>query len=84
MIAVTRWFISTLKSQYCSRNESMGSEKKPLNPFLGEVFVGKWQDDKTGETDLVSEQVSHHPPVTAYAIKTKARDCFTRLQWYHI
>lgn len=24
---VVRWFISTLKSQYCSRNESMGSEK---------------------------------------------------------
>lgn len=81
MIAVTRWFISTLKSQYCSRNESMGSEKKPLNPFLGEVFVGKWQDDKTGETDLVSEQVSHHPPVTAYAIKNKKHG--TVLQGYN-
>ncbi|KDQ54554.1 hypothetical protein JAAARDRAFT_398176 [Jaapia argillacea MUCL 33604] len=35
---VLRWFISTLKGQYTSRNESMGSEKKPLNPVLGEVF----------------------------------------------
>ncbi|KAI3403610.2 KES1 [Candida oxycetoniae] len=69
MIAVTKWFISTLKSQYCSRNESMGSEKKPLNPFLGEVFVGKWESEKLGETFLLSEQVSHHPPVTAYAIE---------------
>lgn len=70
MIAVTRWFISTLKSQYCSRNETMGSEKKPLNPFLGEVFVGKWPCDSVhGEAILLSEQVSHHPPVTAYAIK---------------
>lgn len=72
MLAVTKWFISTLRSQYCSRNESMGSEKKPLNPFLGEVFVGKWKDtsldERLGETVLVSEQVSHHPPVTAYAI----------------
>lgn len=72
MLAVTRWFISTLRSQYCSRNESMGTEKKPLNPFLGEVFVGKWEDTlsdgKLGETVLLSEQVSHHPPVTAYAI----------------
>lgn len=72
IIAVTRWFISTLRSQYCSRNESMGSEKKPLNPFLGEVFVGKWQDKSTdqklGDTVLLSEQVSHHPPVTGYAI----------------
>lgn len=72
ILAVTKWFISTLRSQYCSRNESMGTEKKPLNPFLGEVFVGKWDDTlsdgKLGETVLLSEQVSHHPPVTAYAI----------------
>ncbi|CAN3368369.1 oxysterol-binding protein homolog 4 [Diutina catenulata] len=72
MIAVTKWFIATLRSQYCSRNESMGTEKKPLNPFLGEVFVGKWTDahpdQKIGETRLLSEQVSHHPPMTAYAI----------------
>ncbi|XBW37443.1 hypothetical protein QEN19_003024 [Hanseniaspora menglaensis] len=66
---VVRWFISTLKSQYCSRNESMGSEKKPLNPFLGEVFVGKWEHkDPQGTTICLSEQVSHHPPITAYSI----------------
>lgn len=72
IIAVTKWFISTLRSQYCSRNESMGSEKKPLNPFMGEVFIGKWEDksqeQRLGETVLLSEQVSHHPPVTGYAI----------------
>ncbi|KAH3902320.1 probable Protein KES1 [Saccharomycodes ludwigii] len=69
---VVRWFLSTLKSQYCSRNESMGSEKKPLNPFLGELFVGKWEhedkDDQYGTTVCLSEQVSHHPPITAYSI----------------
>jgi hypothetical protein len=44
----------------------MGSEKKPLNPVLGEVFYGNWPDkDGRGETKLVSEQVSHHPPITA-------------------
>ncbi|CEP60116.1 oxysterol-binding protein KES1 LALA0_S01e03400g [Lachancea lanzarotensis] len=71
MLAVVKWFISTLKSQYCSRNEAMGTEKKPLNPFLGEVFVGKWENKEHpdfGETVLLSEQVSHHPPVTAYSI----------------
>ncbi|QLG70652.1 hypothetical protein HG535_0A05940 [Zygotorulaspora mrakii] len=71
MLAVVKWFISTLKSQYCSRNESMGTEKKPLNPFLGEVFVGKWENKEHpefGETVLLSEQVSHHPPITAYTI----------------
>ncbi|CAN6651297.1 oxysterol-binding protein homolog 4 [Trichomonascus vanleenenianus] len=69
-LKVVKWFIGTLRGQYCSRNEQMGSEKKPLNPFLGELFTGKWvgSDDADGDIVLVSEQVSHHPPVTAYAI----------------
>lgn len=53
---VLKWFLSTLKQQYSSRNEKLGSEKKPLNPFLGELFLGKW-DDAAGETQLISEQV---------------------------
>lgn len=62
-----KWLLNTLKQQYCSRSEKLGSEKKPLNPFLGELFLGTW-DDEFGQTRLVSEQVSHHPPVTAYCI----------------
>ena len=53
---VLKWFLSTLKQQYSSRNEKLGSEKKPLNPFLGELFLGRWEDD-AGTTQLVSEQV---------------------------
>ena len=52
---------------------------KPLNPFLGEVFIGKWSDD-AGETNLVAEQVSHHPPATAYNLwndRYGVRVCFT-------
>lgn len=85
MLAVVRWFISTLKSQYCSRNESLGGEKKPLNPFLGEIFVGKWEDNtldnKYGESILLSEQVSHHPPITAYAVENKQNN--TILEGYN-
>ncbi|MCJ1345335.1 Oxysterol binding protein [Peltigera leucophlebia] len=66
-LLVLKWFLSTLKQQYSSRSDKFGSEKKPLNPFLGEVFLGKWED-VAGTTHLVSEQVSHHPPVTAYCI----------------
>ncbi|TGZ81495.1 Oxysterol-binding protein [Ascodesmis nigricans] len=65
---VLKWFLSTLKQQYSSRNEKLGSEKKPLNPFLGELFLGHWDHPTAGRTELISEQVSHHPPVTAYAI----------------
>ena len=67
-LLVLKWFLSTLKQQYATRNEKLGSEKKPLNPFLGELFLGKWVDE-AGTTELISEQVSHHPPVTAYSIR---------------
>jgi len=79
-VLVLKWFLSTLKQQYSSRNEKLGSEKKPLNPFLGELFLGKWEDD-AGTTQLVSEQVSHHPPVTAYCIWNS--DAGVRLQGYN-
>ncbi|KAI5921591.1 hypothetical protein F4810DRAFT_677769 [Camillea tinctor] len=66
-LLVLKWFLTTLKQQYASRSEQYGNEKKPLNPFLGELFLGKWEDD-AGTTRLISEQVSHHPPATAYSI----------------
>jgi hypothetical protein len=67
-LLVLKWFLSTLKHQYASRSEQFGNEKKPLNPFLGELFLGTWSDE-AGRTSLVSEQVSHHPPATAYCIR---------------
>lgn len=58
-------FMGALRNQqYAGREESEGV-KKPLNAFLGELFLGKWEDEELGETRLVSEQVSHHPPITA-------------------
>ncbi|KAJ4394154.1 Oxysterol-binding protein 4 [Gnomoniopsis smithogilvyi] len=64
---VLKWFLTTLKQQYATRSEKYGNEKKPLNPFLGELFLGRWEDE-AGTTELISEQVSHHPPATAYSI----------------
>jgi hypothetical protein len=64
-VLVLKWFLGSLKNQqYAGRREEDGV-KKPLNAFLGEVFLGSWKDENTGKTKLVSEQVSHHPPVTA-------------------
>ncbi|KAL9113249.1 MAG: hypothetical protein Q9227_002584 [Pyrenula ochraceoflavens] len=62
-LLVLKWFLAALKQQqYAGRDEKEGV-KKPLNAFLGEVFLARWEGD--GVTELVSEQVSHHPPVTA-------------------
>lgn len=55
-LLVLKWFLTTLKQQYAARSEKYGNEKKPLNPFLGELFLGKWEDT-AGTTELISEQV---------------------------
>lgn len=54
---VMKWFLSTLRGQHNSKDEN-GRRKgmKPLNPFLGEIFIGQW-DDAAGTTNLVAEQV---------------------------
>ncbi|MBW0498238.1 hypothetical protein O181_037953 [Austropuccinia psidii MF-1] len=73
MVLVLRWFIATLKGQFTRRETQTGSEKKPLNPILGELFLGSWNsnptnpaDQELGELRLWAEQVSHHPPISAY------------------
>ncbi|KAK7720139.1 hypothetical protein SLS63_010034 [Diaporthe eres] len=74
-LLVLRWFLSSLKNQqYGGRSEEEGV-RKPLNAFLGELFLAKWQD-ASGETTLVSEQVSHHPPVTACRVWNEQHGVF--------
>ncbi|KAG8525952.1 uncharacterized protein KY384_000714 [Bacidia gigantensis] len=51
-LLVLKWFLTTLKQSYSSRSDKYGTEKKPLNPFLGELFLGKW-DDEAGTTHLL-------------------------------
>lgn len=66
---VLTWFLTTLKQQYDHRKDR--KKGKPLNPVLGEIFLGKFESPDahgTGTTNLISEQVCHHPPVTAYKI----------------
>jgi len=78
-LLVLRWFLLSLKRQfYVGDIHGTGYVKKPLNAFLGEILVGTWHNDnhpsvlgqesrngnKT-KTQLLVEQVSHHPPTTA-------------------
>ncbi|KAI5474327.1 hypothetical protein MNV49_003542, partial [Pseudohyphozyma bogoriensis] len=68
-LRVTNWFLSTLSGQFTRRETETGSEKKPLNPILGEQHIGEWADG----LKLWAEQVSHHPPVTAYHMENKEK-----------
>lgn len=60
-----RWSLTSLKNQQYGGRDEKDGVKKPLNAFLGEVFLASG-DEKGGRTRLVSEQISHHPPMTAY------------------
>lgn len=42
--------------------------KKPYNSVLGEFFRCRWQDEygKPSTAFFIAEQVSHHPPISAY------------------
>lgn len=91
-----RMVLIAMRSQFYIAGSPAVSIKKPLNAFLGELFLASWThtpeaskstwkeegeervwglalgmdsgDDKPATTRLISEQVSHHPPVTAMAI----------------
>jgi len=65
MMMVVRWFLS-----YISEEQP---NKKPYNPVIGETHVCKVEHEEGDVTKFYSEQVSHHPPVTAFLIKNKER-----------
>ncbi|EPZ31007.1 phosphoribosyl pyrophosphokinase [Rozella allomycis CSF55] len=76
MIAVVRWFVSQLYGAYASRWTKGKNEKKPYNPILGELFFGSWETKNDGEIKMCCEQVSHHPPVTAFYFENKESGTF--------
>ncbi|KAI1882016.1 hypothetical protein AGOR_G00246360 [Albula goreensis] len=46
--------------------------KKPYNPIIGETFRCMWLHSKTNsKTFYISEQVSHHPPVSAFYVSNR-------------
>ncbi|XP_040216421.1 oxysterol-binding protein-related protein 9 isoform X2 [Rana temporaria] len=77
MIQVVRWYLSAF---HAGRKGSVA--KKPYNPILGEVFQCHWAAPENDESEpvsegpvpwasknnvtFVSEQVSHHPPISAF------------------
>ncbi|CAM1504946.1 Fc.00g025370.m01.CDS01 [Cosmosporella sp. VM-42] len=71
-LLVLRLILSSLRSQLYVAGSPSVSIKKPLNAFLGELFFASWTDsDHDATTTLVSEQVSHHPPITAMHIASQ-------------
>lgn len=61
---VVKWWLASLKAAFYVGVSDKTGIRKPLNPFLGEMWFGSWTD-QSGATKLIVEQVSHHPPITA-------------------
>lgn len=59
MIMICKWYLSGWYFK-------PPGVKKPYNPILGEVFRCRWEHGDKGTTHYVAEQVSHHPPISAF------------------
>ena len=66
LLVLKLWLSALRRQYYVGAGEDIKTVglKKPLNPFLGETFIGSWKDG-SARTKVISEQVSHHPPTTA-------------------
>ncbi|PRP77945.1 oxysterol binding family protein, member 7 [Planoprotostelium fungivorum] len=63
MLQVVRWSLGFIQKE--------SWHKKPYNPVLGETLE-TWNETKTsGRSEFIGEQVSHHPPVSAFIIKNE-------------
>ncbi|XP_047522484.1 oxysterol-binding protein-related protein 8 isoform X3 [Pieris napi] len=61
---VLRWYLSGLYRK-------PKGLKKPYNPVLGETFRCCWRHKNDTYTYYIAEQVSHHPPVSAFYISNR-------------
>jgi len=46
-------------------SSSLNRVRKPFNPLLGETYTLEYKD-KSKHFNFLAEQVSHHPPISAY------------------
>jgi len=70
---VVAFYLSQLKCMRPTR-----AALKPYNPLLGEIFVGKWPAASEEESSVyfLAEQVSHHPPVSAFYAESPSAGVF--------
>lgn len=70
MLSVLRYILAMLGT--IPQQGIMSS--KPYNPILGEEFKCKWDHGGGNYTVFVSEQVSHHPPISAFHMENRKKN----------
>eukprot|EP00126_Sphaerothecum_destruens_P009676 Sdes_comp20558_c1_seq4m15372 len=68
MYIITYWYLTSF---HHSKNSRIA--KKPYNPVIGEQFECSWKCGEEGITFFMGEQVSHHPPVSAFYFENPKR-----------
>ncbi|KAF0981562.1 hypothetical protein FDP41_012219 [Naegleria fowleri] len=68
-ISILAWVISNWRT--IPRHGMQQS--KPFNPVLGEIFKCEWTHGEGDVTKFLGEQVSHHPPVSAFCCHNEKR-----------
>lgn len=64
MKSVVKWYLSG----FYKKPKGL---KKPYNPILGETFRCCWLHPNGTKTFYIAEQVSHHPPVSAFYVTNR-------------
>ncbi|XP_040570117.1 oxysterol-binding protein-related protein 8 isoform X3 [Lepeophtheirus salmonis] len=64
MKSVVKWYLSGLYKK-------PKGLKKPYNPILGETFRCYWEHPNGSQTFYLAEQVSHHPPISAFYVSNR-------------
>lgn len=68
MKTVVKWYLSG----FYKKPKGL---KKPYNPILGEMYRCYWEHENGSRTFYISEQVSHHPPISTFYV-TNRQDGF--------
>lgn len=64
MKSIVKWYLSG----FYKKPKGL---RKPFNPILGETFRCYWQHPNASRTYYIAEQVSHHPPISAFFISNR-------------
>lgn len=72
ILLILKLYLASLQRQYYVGRTVKEGLKKPLNPYLGELFFAEFSDQNVSDEKttaskvrVIAEQVSHHPPTTA-------------------
>lgn len=60
-LAALKWLVTLLQAEVM--------EKKPFNPVIGEQHICWVEQSDDNWTEFVSEQVSHHPPISSFFVR---------------